>query len=310
MVMPGITSKWEQLTGQTPLYEMKRLMARVDAGARLLFKLEYFNPAGSVKDRAALSMINDSERRGLLLPGGTIIEPTSGNTGIGLAALGAARGYHVILTMPDTMSMERRKLLKAYGAQLVLTPGKAGMQGAVDKAEELHKTIPGSIIAGQFNNPANPKAHYVTTGPEIWTQCNSKVDWFVAGIGTGGTISGAGAYLKEQNPNLNVLGIEPAASPLISKGHSGTHGLQGIGANFIPGNFHREVCSEMMTVTEEQAYETAHLIAQLEGILVGITSGAAAYGAIQLAKRPENRGKTIVTLLPDGGDKYLSTPLF
>lgn len=308
--MAGITSRWEDLVGQTPLYEMKRLSAHLEAGARMLFKLEYLNPAGSVKDRVAVSMVHDAERRGLLLPGGTIIEPTSGNTGIGLAALGAARGYRVILTMPDTMSVERRRLLAGYGAQTVLTPGRDGMRGAVDKALALKKEIPGSIVAGQFENPANPRAHYAATGPEIWDQCGGTADWFVAGIGTGGTISGAGRYLKERNPALRVLAVEPEGSPLLSRGKTGPHGIQGVGANFVPDNLDQTVYDEILTVSDRQAYETARLIARLEGILVGISSGAAAFGAAALARRPENRGKTIVALLPDGGDRYLSTPLF
>ena len=268
------------------------------------------NPAGSAKDRVAARMIEKAEQEGLLSPGGTIIEPTSGNTGIGLAAVGASRGYHVILTMPDTMSVERRNLIAAYGAEIVLTPGSEGMAGAVAKAEELHQSIAGSIVAGQFANPANPEAHYLTTGPEIWADTDGKVDIFVAGIGTGGTISGTGRYLKEQNPAVKIVGVEPAASPLLTKGTAGPHGLQGIGANFVPDNYDADVVDEIIPVTEKDAYAAGLELAHKEGVLVGITSGAAVWAAAELAKRPENKGKVIVALLPDTGERYLSTPMF
>lgn len=299
-----------ELVGATPLLEAKKYSEKNFLKARVVVKLECFNPTGSAKDRAALAMICDAEKNGRLKKGGTIIEPTSGNTGIGLAAIAASRGYRVILTMPDTMSIERRKLLLAYGAELVLTDGALGMVGAIKKAEELLAEIPGSIIAGQFENPANPESHYNTTAPEIWGDTDGKVDIFVAGIGTGGTVSGIGKYLKEKNPNIKVVGIEPAASPLISKGYSGSHGLMGIGANFIPENFHSEFCDNIIAVKEEDAYNAAREFAKCEGILVGITSGAALYGALTLAKLPENEGKLIVALLPDTGERYLSTPLF
>lgn len=299
-----------QLIGQTPLLELVNYEKNHDLPATVLAKLECMNPAGSAKDRVAAHMIRCAEEEGRLAPGGTIIEPTSGNTGIGLAAVGAAKGYHVILTMPDTMSVERRNLIAAYGAEIVLTPGKEGMTGAVAKAEELRKRIPGSIIAGQFENPANPEAHVFTTGPEIWADTDGKVDLFVAGIGTGGTISGTGRYLKEQNPNVRIVGVEPASSPLLTQGHAGPHGLQGIGANFVPGNYDASVVDEIIPVTEEDAYAAGRELAQKEGILVGITSGAAVWAAAELAKRPENKGKVIVALLPDSGERYLSTPMF
>ena len=299
-----------QLIGQTPLLELVNYEKNHDLPATVLAKLECMNPAGSAKDRVAAHMIRCAEEEGRLAPGGTIIEPTSGNTGIGLAAVGAAKGYHVILTMPDTMSVERRNLIAAYGAEIVLTPGKEGMTGAVAKAEELRKRIPGSIIAGQFENPANPEAHVFTTGPEIWADTDGKVDLFVAGIGTGGTISGTGRYLKEQNPNVRIVGVEPASSPLLTQGHAGPHGLQGIGANFAPGNYDASVVDEIIPVTEEDAYAAGRELAQKEGILVGITSGAAVWAAAELAKRPENKGKVIVALLPDSGERYLSTPMF
>lgn len=306
----GIYHSIVELIGNTPLMELDNYERNHNLKARVLAKLEYLNPAGSVKDRAAWSMIRDAEARGTLKPGGTIIEPTSGNTGIGLAAVAAARGYRVILTMPETMSVERRNLLRAYGAELVLTPGAKGMQGAVDKAEELHAQTPGSIIAGQFENPANAQAHVETTGPEIWKDTEGKVDIFVAGIGTGGTITGVGRYLKEQNPAIRVVGVEPAASPLLTQGQAGPHGLQGIGANFVPSLLNRKIYDEIITVREPDAYEAGAELAYGEGILVGITSGAAVWAAAQLARRPENEGKTIVALLPDTGDRYLSTPMF
>lgn len=299
-----------QLVGHTPLLEPVRLERALDVSARILCKIEGMNPAGSVKDRAALSMLDDFEARGLLKPGGVIIEPTSGNTGIGLAAMGAARGYRVILVMPDTMSVERRQLMGAYGAEVVLSDGKLGMAGAVAKAEALQKEIPGALIAGQFENPANPAAHYRTTGPEIWEDTAGRVDIFVAGVGTGGTVSGVGRYLKEKKPEVKIVAVEPKKSPLLSEGHAGPHGLQGIGANFVPKALDTEIYDEIVTVLEEDAYETARLLGRQEGILAGITSGAALWAAVQLAKRMENAGKTIVALLPDTGERYLSTPLF
>ena len=296
-----------ELIGNTPLLELK---AFGGAEATILAKLEGMNPGGSAKDRVAAAMIAGAEKDGRLAPGGTIIEPTSGNTGIGLAAVAAAKGYRVILTMPDTMSVERRSLLAAYGAKIMLTPGSEGMTGAVKRAEELHKEIPGSIIAGQFDNPDNPAAHYVATGPEIWRDTDGKVDIFVAGIGTGGTLSGTGRYLKEQNPAIRVVGVEPASSPLITQGRAGSHGLQGIGANFVPENFDASVADEIITVTEEEAYAAGRELARHAGVLAGITSGAVLHAAAVLAARPENRGKVIVALLPDSGERYLSTPLF
>ena len=298
------------LIGHTPLLELGRYAKAHGLEARLLAKLERANPAGSAKDRVAAQMIARAEAEGRLRPGGTIIEPTSGNTGIGLAAVGAACGYRVILTMPDTMSVERRSLIAAYGAEIVLTPGAQGMAGAVEKAEALRREIPGSIVAGQFDNPANPEAHARTTGPEIWTDTDGQVNIFVAGIGTGGTISGVGRYLKTQDAAVQVVGVEPASSPLLTQGRAGPHGLQGIGANFVPGNLDRGVVDEILTVTEEDAYAAGRELACREGILVGITSGAAVWAASQLALRPENRGKMIVALLPDDGGRYLSTPMF
>ena len=298
------------LVGGTPLLELRNYTARHGLGAALLAKLEYLNPAGSVKDRAAVYMIRDAEERGLLQPGGTIIEPTSGNTGIGLAAVAAAKGYKVVLTMPESMSLERRQLLAAYGAELVLTPASKGMQGAVDAAEALQKETPGSILAGQFFNPANAKAHYETTGPEIWKDTDGQVDIFVAGVGTGGTLTGVGRYLKEQNPNVRIVAVEPVKSPLLSQGKAGPHGIQGIGANFVPDLLDRTIYDEVLTVAEEDAYATGRELAAGEGVLVGISSAAAVWAAAQLAQRPENAGKTIVALLPDTGDRYLSTPLF
>jgi len=300
----------KDLIGRTPLLELTNYEAAHGLKATVLAKLECMNPAGSAKDRVAAHMIAKAEEQGLLSPGGTIIEPTSGNTGIGLAAVGASRGYHVILTMPDTMSVERRNLIAAYGAEIVLTPGAEGMAGAVARAEELNREIPGSIVAGQFYNPANPEAHYLTTGPEIWADTEGKVDIFVAGVGTGGTISGTGKYLKEQNPNVKIVGVEPASSPLLTKGQAGPHGLQGIGANFVPENYDGSVVDEIITVAEADAYATGRELAGKEGILVGITSGAAVWAAAELAKRPENQGKVIVALLPDTGERYLSTPMF
>lgn len=298
------------LIGRTPLLELRRYGAAQDLPATVLAKLECMNPAGSAKDRVAARMIAQAEAEGRLSPGGTIIEPTSGNTGIGLAAVGAARGYRVILTMPDTMSVERRSLIAAYGAEIVLTPGAEGMSGAVAKAEELRQSIPGSIIAGQFDNPANPAAHFDTTGPEIWVDTDGAVDIFVAGIGTGGTITGVGRYLKAQKPTVQIVGVEPASSPLLTQGHAGPHGLQGIGANFVPENLDRSVVDEILTATEADAYTAGRAMARTEGVLVGITSGAALWAAGQLARRPENRGKVIVALLPDSGERYLSTALF
>jgi len=306
----SIYSSITQLIGGTPMAEVKRYQREKGLSATVLVKLEGFNPAGSAKDRVALSMILDAEKRGALAPGGTIIEPTSGNTGIGLAAVGVSRGYRVILTMPDTMSVERRRLLAAYGAELILTDGGEGMTGAIRKAEELAASIPGSFFAGQFDNPANPAAHYATTGPEIWSDTEGKVDVFVAGVGTGGTLTGVGRYLKEQNPAVKVVAVEPSASPLLSKGVAGAHGLQGIGANFVPANLDRDLCDEILPVTEEEAYAAARELVRCEGYLVGITAGAALHAATVLASRPENAGKVIVALLPDAGDRYLSTPLF
>ena len=299
-----------ELIGRTPLIEPERYNRRYCQFGRVLCKTESFNPAGSAKDRVALQMLNDAEARGLLAPGSTVIEPTSGNTGIGLAALAAARGYRLILTMPDTMSVERRQLLAAYGAEIVLTPGAEGMQGAVAKAERLAGEIEGSFIPSQFDNPANPAAHYRTTGPEIWADTDGAVDLFVAGVGTGGTLSGVGRYLKEQKPDCRIIAVEPASSPLLSKGYAGAHGLQGIGANFVPANFDRTVCDAIITVTEEEAYTAARRLARLEGFLCGITSGAALHAATVLANRAENKDRVIVALLPDTGDRYLTTPLF
>ena len=298
-----------QLVGNTPLLSVDNYGRRRQLDAAILVKLERFNPAGSAKDRVALEMLDQAEATGALQPGGTVIEPTSGNTGIGLAAMAISKGYRVILTMPASMSAERRALLKAYGAELVLV-AEGGMAGAVAKAEELAASIPNSFIPGQFDNPANPAAHYKTTGPEIWRDTEGHVDIFVAGVGTGGTISGTGRYLKEQNPNVRIVAVEPAASPLLSQGHAGPHGLQGIGANFVPGNYDASLVDEIVTVTDEDAYRTGRLLARTEGIMTGITSGAALWAADELARRPENKGKTIVALLPDDGSRYLSTPLW
>lgn len=308
--MGKIYSSADQLIGNTPLLEVPRLRKAEGLGARVLVKLEYFNPAGSVKDRVGKAMIDTAEAEGKLKPGSVIIEPTSGNTGIGLAAVAAARGYRIIIVMPDTMSIERRLLMKAYGAELVLTEGKLGMSGAIARAEVLQKEIPGSIIAGQFVNPANPAVHKATTGPEIWADTDGNVDIFVAGIGTGGTITGTGSYLKSRNPNVKVVGVEPAASPVLTKGTSGPHKIQGIGAGFVPEVLDVTVCDEILAVTDEDAYAAAKKIARIEGVFVGISSGASLWAAMELAKRPENAGKTIVALLPDGGDHYLSTPGF
>ena len=299
-----------ELIGNTPLVELGNYEKKHDLKATILAKLEYFNPAGSVKDRIARAMIEDAEAKGLLKPGSTIIEPTSGNTGIGLASIAASKGYRLILTMPETMSVERRNLLKAYGAELVLTEGSKGMKGAIAKADELAKETPDSFIPGQFVNPANPKAHFATTGPEIWNDTDGKVDIFVAGIGTGGTVSGIGGYLKSQNPNVKVVGLEPAGSPFLTKGITGPHKLQGIGAGFKPDTLNRDILDEILTIENEDAFRTGKEIARTEGFLVGITSGAAVYAATVLAQRPENAGKTIVALLPDTGDRYLSTPMF
>ena len=298
-----------QLVGNTPLLSVDNYVRQRQLPAAILAKLERFNPAGSAKDRIALEMLDQAEATGALQPGGTVIEPTSGNTGIGLAAMAVARGYRVILTMPASMSAERRAMLKAYGAELVLVE-TGGMAGAVTKAEELAASIPGSFIPSQFDNPANPAAHYKTTGPEIWRDAEGHVDIFVAGVGTGGTISGVGRYLKEQNPSIRIVAVEPASSPLLSQGHAGPHGLQGIGANFVPGNYDSSVVDEIVTVTDEDAYRTGRLLARTEGVMAGITSGAALWAADELARRPENKSKTIVALLPDDGNRYLSTPLW
>jgi len=304
-----VYSSISELIGCTPLLRVSRFEKENGLNATILAKLECFNPAGSAKDRVARAMLDDAEARGLIGPGATIIEPTSGNTGIGLAAVGVARGYRVILTMPDTMSQERRDLLKAYGAEVVLTPGEQGMSGAIAKAEEIAANTPGSLIAGQFDNPANPAAHYATTGPEIWQDTEGKVDIFVAGVGTGGTLSGTGKYLKEQNPAIRVVAVEPAASPLLSGGQAGPHKLQGIGANFVPKNYDGVVADEIIPVEAEDAYAAGRAMAR-EGFLVGITSGAALHAAKVLAQRPENAGKVIVALLPDSGERYLSTEMF
>lgn len=306
-----IYTKATELIGHTPLLKVENYSRGegID-NATLLVKLEYLNPAGSVKDRVALAMIEDAEKKGIIKEGSVIIEPTSGNTGIGLASVAAAKGYRTILTLPETMSVERRNLLKAYGAELVLTEGAKGMKGAIEKAQELEKSVPGAVILGQFDNPANPAVHAATTGPEIWEDTEGRVDIFVAGVGTGGTVTGVGAYLKSKNPNIRVVAVEPADSPVLSGGQPGPHKLQGIGAGFVPSVLNTQVYDEILTVTTEEAFSTGRAIAQREGILVGITSGAALYAAAVLAKRPENAGKTIVALLPDSGDRYLSTPMF
>jgi len=308
--MSKIFTSADQLIGKTPLLELVHIEKAEGLEAKVLGKLEYFNPAGSVKDRIAKAMIDDAEQKGLLKPGSVIIEPTSGNTGIGLASVAAARGYRIIIVMPETMSVERRQLMKAYGAELVLTEGAKGMKGAIAKADELAKEIPNSFIPGQFVNPANPAVHKATTGPEIWEDTDGKVDIFVAGVGTGGTVTGVGEYLKSRNPHVKVVAVEPAASPVLSKGVSGSHKIQGIGAGFVPDVLDTQVYDEIIPVENDDAFATGKLIGKKEGVLVGISSGAAVWAAIQLAKRPENKGKTIVALLPDTGDRYLSTPLF
>ena len=308
--MSNIYTSADQLIGKTPLLELVHIEKELGLEARILAKLEYFNPAGSVKDRIAKAMIDDAEASGKLKPGSVIIEPTSGNTGIGLASVAAARGYRIIIVMPETMSVERRQLMKAYGAELVLTEGAKGMKGAIAKADELAKEIPNSFIPGQFVNPANPAVHRATTGPEIWEDTDGKVDIFVAGVGTGGTVTGVGEYLKSQNPNVKVVAVEPAGSPVLSKGTPGAHKIQGIGAGFVPDVLNTGVYDEIIAVENEAAFATGKKIGKSEGVLVGISSGAAVWAAIELAKRPENKGKTIVALLPDTGDRYLSTPLF
>lgn len=308
--MANIYTSADQLIGKTPLLELTQIEKSEGLNAKILAKLEYFNPAGSVKDRIAKAMIDDAEAKGILKAGSTIIEPTSGNTGIGLASVAAARGYRIIIVMPETMSVERRQLMKAYGAELVLTEGAKGMKGAIAKAEELAKEIPGSFIPGQFVNPANPEVHERTTGPEIWEDTDGKVDIFVAGVGTGGTITGTGRYLKKQNPDVKVVAVEPASSPVLSQGKAGSHKIQGIGAGFVPDVLDTKIYDEIISVENDDAFAAGKLVGKKEGVLVGISSGAAIWAAIELAKRPENAGKTIVALLPDTGDRYYSTPLF
>lgn len=305
-----VYESFTDLIGNTPLLELKGIEENEGLKAKILAKLEYFNPAGSIKDRVAKSMIDDAEEKGLLKPGSVIIEPTSGNTGIGLSAVAAARGYRIIITMPETMSIERRNLMKAYGAELVLTEGSKGMKGAIAKAEELATEIPDSFIPSQFTNPANPAAHVATTGPEIWNDTDGNVDIFVAGVGTGGTLSGVGAYLKSQNPDVKIVAVEPASSPVLSQGKAGAHKIQGIGAGFVPDTLNTKIYDEIIPVENEDAFAGGRIVVRSEGILVGISSGAAVWAAIQLAKRPENKGKTIVALLPDTGERYLSTPMF
>lgn len=308
--MSNIYTSAEQLIGKTPLLELTNIEKDLNLGAKVLAKLEYFNPAGSVKDRVAKAMIDDAEAKGILKEGSVIIEPTSGNTGIGLASVAAARGYRIVIVMPDTMSVERRQLMKAYGAELVLTEGAKGMKGAIAKAEELAKEIPNSFVAGQFVNPANPAVHIATTGPEIFEDTDGKVDIFVAGVGTGGTVTGVGEYLKSKNPDVKIVAVEPETSAVLSTGTAGKHGIQGIGAGFVPAILNTKIYDEIFTVADSEAYEASRAIGRKEGVLVGISSGAAAFAAIELAKRPENKGKNIVVLLPDTGDRYLSTPLF
>ena len=308
--MANIFTSIDQLIGNTPLLRLQATEQALGLTSKLLAKLEFFNPGGSAKDRVALSMILDAEKRGILKKGSVIIEPTSGNTGIGLACVAASRGYKTIIVMPDSMSRERQLLMAAYGAELVLTPGKLGMQGAIDKAKELATQYPGSFIPDQFGNPANPAAHFATTGPEIWADTDGNVDIFVAGVGTGGTLSGVGAYLKGKSPNAQIVAVEPAGSPLLSGGTAGPHGIMGIGANFVPEILNRDVMDQIVTVTEQEAYSAARELGKIEGLLVGISSGAALHAARELAKKPENAGKTIVVLLPDTGDRYLSTPMF
>ena len=308
--MANIYTSADQLIGKTPLLELTQIEKSEGLNAKILAKLEYFNPAGSVKDRIAKAMIDDAEAKGILKTGSTIIEPTSGNTGIGLASVAAARGYRIIIVMPETMSVERRQLMKAYGAELVLTEGAKGMKGAIAKAEELAEEIPGSFIPGQFVNPANPEVHERTTGPEIWEDTDGKVDIFVTGVGTGGTITGTGRYLKKQNPDVKVVAVEPASSPVLSQGKAGSHKIQGIGAGFVPDVLDTKIYDEIISVENDDAFAAGKLVGKKEGVLVGISSGAAIWAAIELAKRPENAGKTIVALLPDTGDRYLSTPLF
>ena len=308
--MSNIYSRADQLIGKTPLLELTHIEREIGLEARILAKLEYFNPAGSVKDRIAKAMIDDAEQKGLLKPGSVIIEPTSGNTGIGLASVAAARGYRILIVMPETMSIECRQLMRAYGAELVLTEGALGMKGAIAKADELAREIPDSFIPGQFVNPANPAVHKATTGPELWADTDGTIDLFVSGVGTGGTITGVGEYLKSQNPSVRIVAVEPAASPVLSKGTAGSHKIQGIGAGFVPAVLDTNVYDEIIAVENDDAFATGRQIGRAEGILVGISSGAAVWAAIQLARRPENKGKTIVALLPDTGDRYLSTPLF
>ena len=308
--MSNIYSRADQLIGKTPLLELTHIEREIGLEARILAKLEYFNPAGSVKDRIAKAMIDDAEQKGLLKPGSVIIEPTSGNTGIGLASVAAARGYRILIVMPETMSIERRQLMRAYGAELVLTEGALGMKGAIAKADELAREIPDSFIPGQFVNPANPAVHKATTGPELWADTDGTIDLFVSGVGTGGTITGVGEYLKSQNPSVRIVAVEPAASPVLSKGTAGSHKIQGIGAGFVPAVLDTNVYDEIIAVENDDAFATGRQIGRAEGILVGISSGAAVWAAIQLARRPENKGKTIVALLPDTGDRYLFTPLF
>lgn len=308
--MSKIYNNLTELVGNTPLVELSNYEKNNNLEAKIIAKVEYFNPAGSVKDRIAKAIIEDAEKSGRLKKGSTIIEPTSGNTGIGLAAIGAAKGYRVIITLPDSMSIERRNLIKAYGAELVLTEGAKGMKGAIAKAEELNASIPNSIIAGQFVNPANPRAHYETTGPEIWNDTDGDVDFFVAGVGTGGTLSGVGKYLKEKNPNVKIVAVEPASSPVLSEGKAGAHKIQGIGAGFVPDTLDTKIYDEIIKVENDDAFKTGRAIALNDGLLVGISAGAAVFAATEIAKRPENKGKKIVVVLPDTGDRYLSTPLF